>query len=368
MKDELLSPVTSPINLFALLLVILFGLDFLDLPYDAARICGPNGYWAVLVAFCLIALPLILLLWLMHRRFPDRDLTITAIQVLGKPIAMIGNLIFLSTLVIWLIMAIRDGGELVLIYFLNRTPLWAVIALFLISVGYVAINGLAPVIRLAAFLLIPTVLFRLLMQIFALQGLKTTYLLPLFAEPPLHYFQGGMALANVFIPITAIFLIHPLVKKPGRFGIPVLCASIIATASFFIAAVGAIGVFGAELTQRFAWSEFANVQQINIPYLVLEQVGLMFLIIWLSMFFVATSFYFVIIARSLQQQFPKFSYRWTVSAILILVAIGALLFPNAVFSHSIFTFLRRWLIVPVALYPLIVYLTAVLRRQKGCQR
>jgi len=365
--------VISPVNFFALLLVILLGLDFLDFPYEAAKTCGPNGYWPLLAAFCLAALPLILLLVLMRRRFPNQNLTEAAPQVLGKPLGLAGNLIFLGCFVLWLILAIKDSSELVVAYFLNRTPVWAVSAFFLIGVGYVAVNGLAPALRLAAFVLIPTVLFRFTMQIFALQGLKSAYLLPLFARPPLDYLTGGAFMANVFLPITAIFLILPLVKKnPGNgrasaseLAIPALSAAFIAALSFLLGILGAIGSFGAELTPRFAWSEFATVQQINIPFLVLEQVGLIFLIIWITMFFVAVSFYFSVVARSLGRQFPGFNYRWTVAVLVLLVLAGTLLFPDAITAHALFTLFRRWLMLPVFVYPWIVYLVALLRGVKG---
>jgi spore germination protein (amino acid permease) len=291
---------------------------------------------------------------------------------LGKPIGLAGNLVFLSCFMFWLILAIRDSSELVLAYFLNRTPVWAVIGLLLIGVGYVAINGLAPAIRLAAFILIPTVSFRLVMQIFALQGLKGTYLLPLFSRPPMDYLTGGLFMANVFLPITAVFLIHPLVKNSGnaracarQLTIPALSASFIATLSFLLGILGAIGSFSAELTQRFAWSEFATIQQINIPFLILEQVGLIFLVIWITMFFVAVSFYFSAVARGLRQQFPAFNYRWTVVVLLVLVFTGTMLFPDAVTAHYMFTLFRRWLMLPVSVYPLIIYLIALLRGKKG---
>ncbi|HEX3048752.1 MAG TPA: GerAB/ArcD/ProY family transporter [Bacillota bacterium] len=369
MKDvsapELLSPVISPVNFFALLLVILLGLDFLDFPYEATKTCGPNGYWPLLAAIFLFALPLILLLVLMRRRFPSQDLTETALQVLGKPLGMAGNLVFLSSFVLWLILAVRDGSELVLAYFLNRTPVWAVIFIFLIGIGYVALNGLAPVLRLAAFVLIPTVIFRFLMQVFALQGLKSNYLLPLFARPPLDYLTGGLYMANVFLPISAVFLIYPLVQKPGKLGIPALSAGFIAALSFLLGVLGAIGSFSAELVPRFAWSEFATIQQINVPFLVLEQVGLIFLVIWLTMFFTATSFYFSAVARSLGRQFPALNYRWIVAVLLVIVLTGTLLFPDAITAHNMFTLLRRWLALPVFVYPWFVYLVALLRRKKG---
>lgn len=365
MKEELLSPSVSPVNFFAFLLVILLGLDFLDFPYEAAKTCGPNGYWPLLAAFFLVALPLLVLLILMRRRFPDQDLTAVAIHVLGKPLGTISNMLFLSCFVLWPILAVRDSCELILVYFLNRTPLWAIIAILLAGIGYVAINGLAPVLRLAAFILIPTVISRFLMQLFALQAMQTSYLLPLFARPPLDYLRGALVMANVFLPITAFFLIHPLVKKPGKIGVPSLCAVTVAALSFLLGVIGAIGVFGAELTPRFAWSEFASVHQINIPFLVLEQVGLVFLIIWLTMFFVAVSFYFSIVARALRQHFPVLSYRWTVMTLLTLVFIGTLLFPNAITAHAMFTLFRRWLMLPASLYPLIVYVVALFRGKGG---
>ncbi|HEX3046750.1 MAG TPA: GerAB/ArcD/ProY family transporter [Bacillota bacterium] len=369
MKDvstpEILSPVTSPVNFFALLLVILLGLDFLDFPYEATKTCGANGYWPLLGAFCLVALPLILLLKLMQRRFPHQDLTAAALQVLGKPLGLAGNMIFLSCFVFWLILAIRDGSELVLAYFLNRTPVWAVIGIFLIGVGYVAFNGLAPVLRLAAFVLIPTVIFRFVMQIFALQGLKHTYLLPLVARPPLDYLTGVLYMANVFLPIAAVFLIYPLAPKRAKLGIPFLSASFIAALSFLLGILGAIGSFSAELVPRFAWSEFATIQQINIPFLVLEQVGLIFLVIWITMFFSATSFYFSAVARSLGQHFPVLHYRWIIAGLLVLVFTGTMLFPDAITAHNMFTLYRRWLALPVSVYPWFVYLIALIRGKKG---
>lgn len=366
MKDELLSPITSPVNFFALLLVILLGLDFLDFPYEAAKTCGPNGYWPLVIAYFLIALPLIILLVLMQQRFPNRDLPAVALQVLGKPIGTIGNLLFLSCFIFWLILAVRDGSELVLVYFLNRTPLWSIIALLLIGIGYVILHGLSPVLRLAAFVLIPTVLLRFMMQLFALQGMHVSYLLPLFARPLPDYFRGGLFMANVFLPITSAFLIQSMVKKPVKLGIPSLWAVTIAAFSFMLGIIGALGVFSAELTPRFAWSEFATVQQINMPFLVLEQVGLIFIIIWLTMFFVAASFYFSVVARALCQQFTALNYRWTVPALLLLVFVGTMSFPNAITAHTMFTLFRRWLMLPVSIYPLLVYVAAIFRRKEYC--
>src|SRR5690554_3506823 len=365
MNNEALSPPTSPVNVFALLAVVLLGLDFLDLPYDAASFCGPSGYWTIVISFCLMVLPLVLLAVLLQRRFPGENIISASQSALGKPLSMVGNLIFLGSYLVWITLAIRDGSTLLINYFLNRTPAWALVVLLLSGIGYIIINGLRPVLRLAAFICLPMLLFRFLMQIFALQGLKTDLLLPVFSASPVSYLKGALATANAFFPLTTVFLIYPLNTKPQKLHIPVLSAATISLLSFFLGIVGAIGVFGAELTQKFNWSEFVAVQHIYITLLVLEQVGLLFLTIWTSLFFVAVAFLFSVVAKSLRQQFSFLDYRWTCIGLLLLVGTAVLLFPDDFISRTVFTEYRRWLVLPVTVYPLFVYIVSLIRGKRA---
>jgi hypothetical protein len=122
-----------------------------------------------------------------------------------------------------------------------------------------------------------------------------------------------------------------------------------------------IGVFGAPLTGRFVWPNLVMVHRISIPYLVLEQVGLLFLIVWLTLFLIAGSLYFTAIAGGLKQQFPKLNFQWTVIGLLVLVGAFGLLIPNGVTANWFFDLLRRWIFLPVVAYPLLVYIVALLR-------
>jgi len=365
MNKQALSPPISPVNIFALLVVALLGLDFLDLPYDASSFCGPSGYWTIVISFCLMVLPLALLAVLLQRRFPGENIISAAKSTLGKPLSMVGNLLFLGAYLTWITLAIRDSSTVLINYFLNRTPVWALVVLLLLSIGYIIINGLKPVLRLAAFICLPMLFFRFLMQIFALQGLKPDLLLPVFSASPVSYLKGALATANAFFPLTIVFLIYPLNTKPQKLHIPVLSAATISLLSFFLGIIGAIGVFGAELTQKFNWSEFVAVQYIYITFLVLEQVGLLFLVIWTSLFFVATAFLFSVVAKGLRQQLPFLDYQWTCIGLLLLVGTAVLLFPNDFISRTVFTEYRRWLILPVTVYPLLVYIVSIIRGKKA---
>ena len=350
----------SPGVFFAVLLIVLLGMDFLITPFDAAKACGPSSYWAVFVAFILI-LPLIWLAIALKRRFPSRNILQIAPQVLSKPIALLGNLVFLSLFLIHIIIILRNATELVLIHLLDRTPPYMIVIFFLTGIGYVAFNGLKAVSRLASFVLIPTVAFRTLMKFIALQNMNMTHLLPIFSAPPINYLMGGIAVTSGFLPLGLLFIIYPTLKDPAKLRPISLICAVIMLFFLLLAVIGTIGVYGAPLTIKFTWPIFEEIRHINMPYLVLEEVGLLFLIVWFTMFFVGCSVYFYTLAHGLRQQFPLLNYQWTVVGLVLLVGAGALAFPDLATNTAWFTWFRSWVIAPLIGYPLIVYLGALLR-------
>lgn len=360
MNDETRRSYLSAETFLALLLLALLGLSFLDLPQKAAAACGSSGYWAVVIAL-LLAAPFILLAAGYQKRFGSHDLIAAAPLAIGKPAAAVGNLVFLSVFLLWLVLAVRDAADLVLTYLLNITPLWAAILGFLVLVGYVAGNGLAAVGRLASFVTLLAVLVRLAIQAAAFQGLTWLNLAPAFSAAPFDYLRGGAALANAFLPLAGVFLFYPRLAKPEKLLPAAFWAAGGAAAVFFIEVLGTIGVFGSRFTQYFNWSNLVLVHRVHLPFLVIEQVGVLFVIVWLTMFAVGCAFYLVLIAGGLRQQFPRLSHGWIVAGLLVLVGAGALALPNAAVKQAFFSAFRRWAPAPAAGYILLVYLAALLR-------
>lgn len=351
-------------SLFATLLIALMGTNFLDLPYPAVKYGGPSGYWCIGIAFLLI-IPVVLVASALRKRFPDQNLLEAAPEIIGKPLASIGNLFFLSPFVIQLIFALRDGADLIHMYLLNRTPLLAVLIVIILSVCYVAVNGLSAVIRFINFLLIPAYFLRIVIELLTLQKMESTHLLPLFSATPRLYLTGGLMLVGYFLPITAIFLLSNHLKKPAKVGRAIFGALGGVFPVYLLAFIGTIGNFGAEYTLSFAWPEIMATNHISIPFLVLEQMGLLFLIIWITSFFGANTLNVYIVAGGLRMQFPKLKYSWTVIFLLLVTGVAAMLFSNAILVREVFIIARPWLMVPVTVYPLFVYLVAVIRRKRG---
>lgn len=354
----------TPGTFFATILVLFLGFDSLTIPEVATKICGPSGYWTPFITVIML-IPLFWLIFWVQRRFPESNLFEVSFPALGKPMAILGNLIFLSTFYGWLILAIRDSMDLVQVYLLNRTPLWTLVLIFLAGAGYIAINGLSAATRLAAFIAIPTIISRTGLKVLSLYSMTATYIQPVFSARPWDYLHGGAALIYNFLPLATIFLIYPLLIKAKSFRKLVIGATGGATLFFFLAIISTIGIFGVKFTLQYIWPNLAAVTQINFPFLVLEQVGLLFLIIWLTMFFAAVAFYLVIIGDGIKAQFPGMNYNLISVGLLIAVGIGSMLFPNSIAVHQAFKNWRQALALIALLYPFIVYFVAILKGVGG---
>ncbi len=365
MKNKAKQKITlSTGNMFAILIVTLLGSNFLDLSSCLAKYSGPSGYWSLGVA-ALIMLLVIGLAQLIGGRFPGQNLWGIAPGVIGKPLAHIGNLLFLSSFLIWCCLAIRDGVDLILTYLLNRTPFWAALLLFLSGVAYIALNGLATVSRFIAFLLVPVYILRIIMGLFILQKIEVSHLLPLFSDTPGEYLRGGLVITVFFLPLTTNFLMINRLKKPAKAGLISLSALGGVFPVFLLGILGTIGTFGAKYTQFFNWPEISAVHHVNIPFMVIEQLGLLFVIVWITTFFATQIYYFYVIADGLKQQFPALNYQWTIIILSISAGIIGMVYPSSIVAHQLFSRIRPWLIIPVTAYPGLLYLMALLRKKRG---
>lgn len=360
MKGEPEPTLISPVAIGATLLTSLLGLDFLSMPREAAHFCGSNGHWAVAVASGLAALMAAFVLQF-QKRFPGTSILQASRMALGRPLAFVGNLVFLSVFFVWLVLAVRDATDLVLITLLNRTPPWAASGFFVIAVLYLVLNGLVSVTRLACFVVIPGAAFQLAMELIAFQGVSVTHLLPLMAVSPERLALGALTILNGYLPIAATLLVHPLLSRKEKLGrtlfVPILLAAVI----FFMAVTGTIGKFGADFTLNFNRPHLASIGAVSIPYLVIEQLGVVFLILWIVFFFVGAGFYTHVVVKGMQTFFPGLRYRWAAAAALLAVWVIGLFFPNTVMVQSTFQLFRRWSALPVFAYPLFVFVVCWIR-------
>ena len=357
----------SPLMFFVVLCVTGLGIAYLLPPKGVAKICGPSTYWAALVS-CILVAPLVFIADALRKRFPDHNILAAAKETFGNIPGAAFNLLYLSLLIGQAMVIIRDTAELASTYLLDTTPNWAVTALLLLCAGYMARYGLAGISRLAGFVFVPTLLFRIVLQLLAFQGLKASHLLPLFGARPLAYLNGGFSLTTSFGPmLVGLLFIYPLLAKPPQLKGLTLSLIGFQTVILFLTVLIVIGVFGAVNVQSYIWPVFEADRRIDIPLLAFNQVGLLFLIVWLTMFLIGFAFYLYLFASSLHLQFPRVQYLWLLVGVTAVIQAGATLIPNLFVDLWILRLIRQNALYMIYGYPVLILLTALLRG-KGDKR
>ncbi|HBF38806.1 MAG TPA: hypothetical protein DDW50_15995 [Firmicutes bacterium] len=353
----------SPSMGFILLFVTGMGLAYLIPYYDAAQICGPSGYWAVLSA-CILMIPFIFLISELQHRFPQKNIFGAAIEIYGGIGGPFLNFIYLGALIFQIIFVVHNTAELIVTYSLNRTPLWAIIILIMLTSVFFVKDGLIGVSRLAGFVFIPVLLFRILILILASHGMRLVQLLPIFSAGPIEYFKGGLSLAMLFFPIgIGLSFIYPLLSKPGKLKLVSGSLLGIQTLLTFFSVAIVIGVFGDIGLQSFVWPVFEAIRRIDVSFLALDQVGIIFLIVWFTVFLTGLSLMLYISGSEINQQFKKLDYRWCLWGSTLIIGAGAISIPSLFYDVYVFTLMSRYSIALIYVHPLLVYLGALIRRR-----
>lgn len=354
----------SPAMFFITLLTTLFGLVYVVPPWDSVKLCGPSTYWAVLVAF-IFMLPFWLVLTALNRRFPGQNIFQVTLMVFGGVVGRIINLLYLGFFLCHYGLLMRGAIELIAVYFLDQTPFWALLILIFTGVAYIAYDGLFSISRIAGFVVIPAVLLRVVMQLFALQDMSATQLLPLVTASLTDYLKAGFSMVSPFNPLIGLLVIYPLLNKPRQLGKITLGLLSCNALLLLLTVITTVGVFGAPVIATLDWPLFEVVRRVNLTFIGLDQAGLLFVIVWLTLFLVGAAFIFYLIGTGVQQQFRRVEYRWAIFGVLVFVIMEGLLIPDYFYTNEIFYKLRPPAIIAISGYPILVYCGALLRGIRG---
>lgn len=354
----------SPAMFFITMLTALYGLVFMVPPWDTVERCGPSSYWAVLIS-SIYMIPFGLIVIAMKRRFPDQNIFEATLSIFGKVAGRIINLLYLGFFLLHYGVLIRISVELILVNFLDRTPFCFMIILFISGVGYIAYGGILSISRLAGFVFIPAVSLRVIMQLLALQGLNTTQLLPVFSASIPDYLKAGLSMVCLFNPLIGLLVIYPLLKKPKMLG--GITFGLIGSNLFLLllSVIAIIGVFGAPVIAALDWPILELVRRVALPYLILEQVGPLFVIVWVTLFIVGIALMFYFLGIGLSLQFSKLDYRLAILGISIIAMVEGIIIPLHFSNHQIYEVTRKWVVYLTLGYPLLVYCGALIRGIKG---
>jgi hypothetical protein len=134
---------------------------------------------------------------------------------------------------------------------------------------------------------------------------------------------------------------------------------------FFIETLGSIASLGPHGITRYNWATMEYVHIIHLPFLILEQAGLVMLIAWITKIYGAISVSFWIVSFSVSRVFRGLNYK---SAILILAPVYFILLLIPLTPKQIFIaeqFLHKIGVFLFFPYPVILWILAFLGKRRS---
>lgn len=275
----------------ALFFFALLHFAVLEGPAWAARAAGRHA-WVAEAVGALLLVPVLLAMIELAARFPGLTIYQYAAILIGRPAAFVGNGLLLTYGFLLLGYSLRVFSDVVQTYLLPNTPAWAIVSLVVSSMSMATALGPLGFNRLAQLLAVPAALATLLLEGMTVRHVRPAYLAPVWPIPAGVLIAGATVGLFPFFPIKVLPALLGLARDPARLRRP-LVAVYAGTAAYKVLITALVtGVFGEQGTKLLAWSALEALRIVQVPLLLLEELGLPGLIVFQILLFVGSAVYF----------------------------------------------------------------------------
>lgn len=142
---------------------------------------------------------------------------------------------------------------------------------------------------------------------------------PVLGGAPKSWILAGLDLVYVFLPIYTLLFYLPYVRgarSVKRIGLTTLGLSF---PLFLLALLGTVGAFGPTVARMLPWPTVEYFHAIDLPIVLVEQAGLLFIITWYGFFLLAVAQILFLLGRELNVLFPRVGRRWFSLAIALVI-------------------------------------------------
>lgn len=351
----------GPGLLFNIMFSSIYGYGVVSAPYVAAKYMGSNGYLGFILAF-MLAMLVIFCTVCLGKRFPGKSiiqyLPLVCGKVLGKGIAFF-FVLFLLVITAW---ATRQTADLNNVYFLQRTPLWAIVSILLSTTAYIAQKGIESITRLAAFIFPVAVVFIFLSAALSFQEFSLNQVQPVLYTQGYQLPLGALQMFYIFFPLTALLMFYPYLTETKKGFKTILTAVLLASTAILLFVVSGIGTYGAEGILRYSWPVLELTRKSHIPFLM-QTIGLFFVVSYLSQICLTIAGLYFSLALASTQLLGVLDYKWFVLLWFPIIMFLSLVPPSVVDIRFLFDYLSTAGFLIVFGLPLLVWLLAALLKR-----
>ncbi|HEX7063713.1 MAG TPA: GerAB/ArcD/ProY family transporter [Bacillales bacterium] len=197
-------------QLFFLIIQTQIGVSILSLPYTVFLAAKGDGWISMLLAGCLIQI-LILIIWLLNRRFHNSTLFTFAGKITGKWVGALISLGYFGYFVLTGSLILILLSRTLNVWVLPRTPQWIIILLMLAAGIYIAKENLRVFARFYTFVSVLFV-FLILFLTFTLKDSQYLYLFPVGQSGISGILLGVKSVVPSMMGFEILLIVYPYVE------------------------------------------------------------------------------------------------------------------------------------------------------------
>ncbi|MEK4508466.1 GerAB/ArcD/ProY family transporter [Paenibacillus sp. FSL K6-2524] len=358
-------PITT-IQVVAVIVSTIIGIGILSFPrymVEAAESAAPLvAASGIIIAF--------LSCWFtasVCRKFPDENLFVFSRRLLGTGIADFFSVLILLFFAISTGITIRQFGEVCITVVFRKTPIEAVILIMLLMTALSIRRNIIKFTYIHSFYL-PFILLSILsITLIAMKNVDLLNLLPLTGNyPSLSSLSKGMFYsASLYQGTFILILLVPLMKKPKQVLKAGSIALVFIGVIYMLIVIVSLGLFGAQETKLLFYPTLETARSISIGSGLLERFDAIFIIVWVVSVFTSLFTNYYLTAYSFRE-ITRFKDHRLISNFLLPFIFVVSLLPRDVYQvNNIASTTAHIGLVLLTFYPLLLWLTAIIRKKGG---
>jgi len=349
---------------YALVTIIIITKVFYTFPLATIKRTGTAAWYCALIA-CASSIVFFVLLYMLLKRFPQKDLYQVFEDVLGLKIGRFFMLVFSIYFLYYTGINLSEFVNILKIYSMPFTPQEVLVIGFLIvtaAMAYVGLEGIARVAYILFYLIMAGLIFILLL---AIPFYDFDYLKPWFGFGLEVTIKEGILRTSAFDTVIILAIIANSLQGLKYFKRIGLSCLLTAGAVFSICLVCILAAF-----QYTAGSEYISgmyhLSRIIFYSRFFQRVEAIFLFVWVFASVIAISAAFYIALSSYCRVFNITNQRPLLLPFLFLTFAFTSLPKNIAEIVDIHVrFIRGYSVFFIVLVPILVLLTAIIRGKKG---
>ncbi|MEK4191704.1 MULTISPECIES: GerAB/ArcD/ProY family transporter [Paenibacillus] len=350
-------------QLTILVMFLTIGDSILVIPPSTTHYARQNAWISALIGMIVGLLAIY-----MYSKFAKLYPKLTLIEVIQKAFGKwIGTILSLLTLMYFLIVTVgsmRELSEFVTSEILPRTPIPAVLILFMVIVIMATRLGIEVIGRAGEIFTPMIIILFLILTVAIIPQMEIVRLLPILEDGIKPVVRGSISItAYTFLEPVVFLMFLPYVHQQQKITKGLLQGCFLGGIIIFLTITISILVLGPDLTTRDIYPSYNIARRISVGGFF-ERVEAMIALLWMLTLFIEVTLYFYAFVLGLSQLFKLKEYRvLTLPAGLILVTLAPLIAPNYTYYNKVFDNYWVYYVITFGLFlPLVLLGVGMFRR------